>query len=84
MEIYKPQWKSERIFVFLHNCIWVHCSKSSLLWREYLSSAVSVQTNSPKISDLTKRDVFPLNPSLDDHTIESKFCLSDFSSVFDP
>ena len=31
-----------------------------MLWREYLASAVSGLTNSPKISDLTKRDSYQL------------------------
>ena len=51
-------WKKD--FGFLDNSIWVKCGKFSLLCREYLSKAVNLLTNSAKISDLTKRDVFKL------------------------
>ena len=46
---------------FLDNCIWIGCEEFSLLWQEYLSSAVDVLTKSPKILDLTKIEVLQLN-----------------------
>ena len=38
----------------------VGCRKLSLSRKEYLSSAVNVLTNSPEISDINMRDIFPL------------------------
>ena len=37
--------------------------------REYLSSAVNVFKDSPKTSDITKRDIFQLNCSQREETI---------------
>ena len=51
----------EICFKFLDNWTWIVCDKSFLLGREYLSWAVYVLKNSPKISDITKRDVVALN-----------------------
>ena len=45
---------------FLGNVIWIKCDKFSLLRREYLPSAANVLTNSPKISGITKREIFQL------------------------
>ena len=45
---------------FLDNTIWIGCSKPSLLQRECLSSAVTLSTNNPKISHITKKDIFQL------------------------
>ena len=53
------------------------------VFHNYLSCAVNVLTNSPKTSVLTKRDVFKLNLSRKDDTIEEKFCRADFNSVWD-
>ena len=53
----------QKVIDFLDNCIWTGCGSFSLLWREYLPSAVNVLTNSPKISDQTKREIFQLNLS---------------------
>ena len=41
----------------------------SVLRKEYLSSASNVLTNSPNISDITKRDIFELNFSRSDYRI---------------
>ena len=46
---------------FLDNCIRVEFWKFPVLWGENFSSAINVLTNSPKISDLTKREVLQLN-----------------------
>ena len=45
----------------LNNCILIDCRYFSKLRRQYLSSAVNVLTNSPEISDISKRDKFLLN-----------------------
>ena len=42
---------------FFDNCICIRCCKLSLLQREDLLSAVSVLTDSCKISNVTKRDI---------------------------
>ena len=36
------------------------CGKFPVLWPEYLASVANGLINSPKISDLTNRDVFQL------------------------
>ena len=53
----------QKVFEFGDKCIWIASGTFSLLWREYLSLAVNVLTNSSKISDLMKREVFWLNLS---------------------
>ena len=45
----------------MENCICICRSKLSVLGRQCLSLAVNVLTNSPKISDITKRDMLQLN-----------------------
>ena len=77
----KLERNSENIFGFLNNCIWIACSNFCLLWQEYFSLAVNVITNSSKISDLTKRDVFQFNISQIDETIGWK-CCRQVSAVF--
>ena len=61
MYIPEMEQKIRKIFSFLDNCIWNGCSKSSVLQREYLSSAVNVLTKCPKISHITKRDIFQVS-----------------------
>ena len=39
-------------------------------------------TKKPKVSDLTKRDVFQLNLSQNNETIGTKCCRAEFSSVW--
>ena len=48
----------EKVFCFLDNWFWIGCGKFSLLQTEYLPSAVNVLANSPKLLDITKRDIF--------------------------
>ena len=45
--------------------------------------AVNVLTSSPKISDLTKREVFKLNLSYNDEKVRSNCSLEGLSSVCD-
>ena len=48
----------EKVICFLENWIWIGCGKFSLIPREYLPSAVNVLTDRPKISHITKRNIF--------------------------
>ena len=52
---------SENVFGFEDNCIATCCGKFSLLWQEYMQSAVSVLKEGPNISDPTKRHDTALN-----------------------
>ena len=60
---------SEKVFGFLDHIIWIAWGKFSLVWPEYMPSAIKLLTNNPKISYLTKRDVLQLNLSENDKTI---------------
>ena len=60
----------ETTFGFLDNNIWIGCTKFSLKWWEYLSSAVILLKNTPKIPDVTKKNIFQLNSSLIDQPSE--------------
>ena len=57
---WKCKKNSEKIWGFDENGVWTCCGKFSLLWREFMWSAVNVLPDSPKISDLTKKNVFQL------------------------
>ena len=63
MWISKMQQKIEKnVFFFSDNFFWTDCSnKFSLLQKECVSLAVYLLTNSGKISDITKREIFLLN-----------------------
>ena len=61
MKISEMMQKIQNFFSLLDNCIWVVCCKFSLLRREYLSSVYKVLTNSPQISDITRRTIFELD-----------------------
>ena len=52
---------SEKVFFFFYNCIWIGCQYLPLLRGEYLSLAVNMLTNSPKILVFTKRAIFQLS-----------------------
>ena len=53
--------KLAKVFCFLDDYIFIGCRENLLLQREFFSSAVSVLRNSPKISDITTRDIFEFN-----------------------
>ena len=55
----------QNVFGFLDKWIWTGCQNFSLLWREYLWSAVSVLANGPKIADLILERSFPTQYILD-------------------
>ena len=57
----------EKSFCLSDNCIWIGYAKLSPLRIEYLPSAVNVLKDSPKILDITKRDIFQLNCLHDYH-----------------
>ena len=79
MKISKTQKKiPQRDFVFLDNCIWIRCSRYSVIWLEYLSSAVNMVANSPII----KREIFQLNLSKNHNKLE-KSAVAQISAVFD-
>ena len=67
LEMIKIQFKfrkckkkfKKKFFCFRDDCRC--CNKLSLLRTEYLSSAVNVLTNSPKIFYITSRDILQLN-----------------------
>ena len=79
----KCRKKLGKKFVFLDNCIWIGLVKLPLLGREYLSSAVTVLTNKPKILYITKRDIFELNFLHSDYKIWTRCCREDLNSVLD-
>ena len=56
--------------------------ESDLLRREYLSSAVSVLTNTPKISDITQKDIFRLNFSDSDEKQYDEIAVVKFFGLF--
>ena len=62
----------DKVFCFLGHWIWISCGKFSLLQTEYLSSAISVLTNSPKTSHITKRDILQLNFPYSDKEYQKK------------
>ena len=49
-----------------------------------MSSAVNLLANSPKISDLTKRDIFRINLYQNDKTKRQNSFCEDFRSVLEP
>ena len=56
----------QKIVDFSDNCIWIDCSKFSLLLRESSHLTLKVLTSSPKISNLTKSIFFELKLSQTD------------------
>ena len=57
----KSSKNSDKFFCFWDNCIWIGIVKLSLLRTGYFSSAPNVLTNSNKILQVNKRDLFQLN-----------------------
>ena len=75
---------SQKVFHFLDNCVRIGSQKLSVLWLEYLLSVINGSTNSLKISDQTKTDVFQLSLPQNEEKIKEKCCRADFDSVTDP
>ena len=77
------QRKIEKIFFcFWDNCIWFCRVNPSLLRREYFWLAVNVFPNTPKILHIPQRGFFQLNCLHSDQYIRSRWCHSDFNSVW--
>ena len=76
--------KSEKIFTFLDNFIWIGSSKFSLLPGKYFLSGVNVLTSSLKISDITKKDFFQVQFSQSNEQSWQNYYRADSSSVWDP
>ena len=72
----------KNLFCFWDNCIWIGRVNPSLLRREYFWPAVNVLPNTPKIFHIAQRDFFQLNSFHSDQYIRSRWCHSDFNSVW--
>ena len=56
LDFEKAENDSKRVFWFRDTYIWIGCVKLSLLWREYLPSALSVLPNRLETLHITNRD----------------------------
>ena len=65
----KRNKKLEIFFCFSDNCIWVGGGKFSKSRKRYLSLAVNVLTNTPKIWHINKRNIFQISPNKSDEKI---------------
>ena len=74
----------EKLLGFWDNSIWTFSRNFSYLSREYLRSAINVLPSSPKISDLTKVDIFQLNFSSINRKLGWKCFSTGSSSVWQP
>ena len=61
LDFKNPAKNLDKVFCFWDNCIWIGIVKLSLLRTGYFSSAPNVLTNSNKILQVNKRDLFQLN-----------------------
>ena len=61
--------KSEKVFCFRDNCIWIGCVKLSLLKRKYLLSGLDVLGNRLEILHITNRDFLQVNCLHNDQSI---------------
>ena len=73
----------EKVSCYLDICIWIGCVKLSWTRREYLSSAVNVLPNSPKILYTAIREMLQLNCFHSDQEIWQRCRSSSFNSVWD-
>ena len=73
------QKKSEKVFCFWNNIIWISIVKLSLLRTGYFSSTTSVLTSSPKIWHVENGDFFQLNWLGSDQWIGLRWCDADFN-----
>ena len=72
-------------FVFLDKSVLNECCSFWLVKTNYLSSAIYVFKNSPKVSDLTENDIFLVNLSQNMKHLGKMLAyrFTDFSSVWD-
>ena len=73
----------ENVFRFSDNCIWIGSFKFFQSWTGYLSSAVNMLTNNPKISPKTRGDIFQRNFPENDEKYD-KHTFMEISQVFRP
>ena len=76
-----PERNGDNVCCFFDNSICIGCVILSLLGGEYLSSTVSVLTNSRKILYSTKRGYFQLNYLHSVHKMSQRCCHPDCSCV---
>ena len=69
MDFWNAMKSWQKIFCFWDKCIWIYRCKFSLLWANYLWSAVKGLKNSPKIPDVTKNRFFELDLSQVNETV---------------
>ena len=74
----------ENFFCFYNNCIIIRNCKFPQSWKGYLSSAVNVLTNTPKISKFNKGDIFQLISAQSNQKIWQRGFHADFPSVWHP
>ena len=84
MYISEIQWKkSEKIFTFLDNLIWIGSSKFSLLPPKHFSSGVNVLPNGLKILNITNKYFLRLKFSQSDEQGWQNYYRADYSSICD-
>ena len=72
----------EKVYCFSDNCIWIGSCKFSQPWTGYLPSAVTVLTNTSKISPNTRGEIFQINFNENDEKTWLKPSHGDFSSFY--
>ena len=67
---------SQKVFGLQDKCIWIACWKFPVLWREYVTSLDNGLTYSPKISHMSKSNIFQLYLMLEwrKRRIKVRFC----------
>ena len=75
---------TENVFCFWHNCMLTSWWKISLLRQEYMLSTVNLLKHSPKISNLTKRDLSELDLSDINGKLAKKHWCPTFQQCFGP
>ena len=58
---HKLNKNSEKVFPFEGKCIWIRSDKFPQSWIGYLTLAVNVLTNTPKIGRINMGDIFQIN-----------------------
>ena len=76
--------KIEKVVGFKDNCIWIGHDKFTQSRIGYLSLAVNVLRNTPKIEHITKGDIFKIKVSQSDERIWWKCSHEHFTRVLDP
>ena len=76
--------KFEKVFGFRDHCNWFGDDNFSKSRKGYLSLAVNVLRNTPKIFHITKGDIFQVSFCQSDEKIWWKFSHADFTRIWDP